>query len=238
MALAIGEKGQGISSVARDAALDRLDIFPVPLRCFDLQARHVLGEQQRQTAKVRVPALGVPLGEIPFLLRPHIVDHVPEVVVRVLVVRMRIDEVVFWKLEDDGHEDEELAHDLVPDVAVESCDLYVALAHDLVFAYVGIGRGRFGDVELPSVDTRSAQDMHVDDTRTISTFSFTPVSPIHRAFSRYPKYSPSAKLQGNLRFSSSGSLKKALPMLNWRRTRSSSRPVLTTTQKPTLVSAS
>lgn len=73
---------------------------------------------------------------------------------------------------------------------------------------------------------------------TISIFSLTPVSPIHLEFSLYPKYSPSAKLQGNRRFSSRGCLKKALPMLNWRRTRSSSMPVFTTDQKPTRLMAS
>lgn len=64
------------------------------------------------------------------------------------------------------------------------------------------------------------------------------MSPIHLSFSRYPKYSPSAKLQGNLRFSSKGSLKNALPILNWRRTCSSLIPWPTTTQKPTRVTAS
>jgi hypothetical protein len=64
------------------------------------------------------------------------------------------------------------------------------------------------------------------------------VSPIQREFSLYPKYSPSAKLQGKNRFSSSGCLKNVLPKLNWRRTWSSSMPLFTTVQKPTLVAAS
>ena len=162
-------------------------------------------------------------------------------VVRALIIRVCISKVVLGQFENDRDQNEQLARNF-PNIPVEVTDLFPILFNDLMLAHVFPRRNVFVDVELLTV--KSVRFFVCDTQRavivclTISIFSFTPVSPIHRSFSLYPKYSPSAKLHGNLLFSSSGSLKKVLPILNWRRTRSSSRPVPVTTQKPTLVIAS
>jgi hypothetical protein len=69
----------------------------------------MLRKQQRQAPKIRVSSFTVPLGLIPLLLRAHVVDHVPQMVVRLFIVGVRVDEVVLGQFEDDGDEDEEFA---------------------------------------------------------------------------------------------------------------------------------
>lgn len=155
---------------------------------------------------------GVGLGPVPVFLRPGVVDHIAEVVVRFLVVRVRVGEVVLRELEDDGDQDEELPDHLIEQVPMKRCDLLPVLLEDPMLAHVGMRGNRLGDIQLCQLEPDTTYEG--SDERTISTFSFTPVSPTQREFSRYPKYSPSAKLQGNRRFSFSGSSKKALPKLN------------------------
>ena len=93
-------------------------------------------------------ALRIRLCAIPLVLRADVVDHVAEMIVRVFVVGVRVGEVVFWELEDDGDEDEELADDFLPAVAVEGGDFGVVLTGDFVEGFVGVGWDGFRDVEL------------------------------------------------------------------------------------------
>ncbi len=58
-------------------------------------------------------ALAVPLGLVPLVLSAHIVDHVPEVVVALGVIRVCVDEVILGQFEDDGDEDEKFPQNLV-----------------------------------------------------------------------------------------------------------------------------
>ena len=97
----------------------------------------MLGEEQGQAAEVGVAALGVGLGLVPVLLAPDVVDHVPEVVVRDLVVRVRVDEVVLRQFEDDGDQREELLGYFLPQLAVEGGDRGVVF-----FARWSVGRRR------------------------------------------------------------------------------------------------
>ena len=108
----------------------------------------MLAEQQRQTPKIRMSALRIRLCAIPLVLRADVVDHVAEMIVGVFVVGVRVGEVVFWELEDDGDEDEELADDFLPAVAVEGGDFGVVFTGDFVEGFVGVGWDGFGDVEL------------------------------------------------------------------------------------------
>ncbi len=118
---------------------------------------------------------------------------------------------------------------------MKSCDFLIVLLQILMFRFICISLDCFGNVELAVISTWIYCQ---NDKSIISMFSFTLVSLIYLEFSRYLKYSPSAKLQGTERFFPKGSLKSALPMLNCFKTLSSSMPVLVTTQKPTRVTAS
>lgn len=146
--LTVGQEGQGVCGIAGDAAFHRLDPFPLSLRGTDLQTGNVLGEQHGQAAKVGVAALGIGLGTIPFILAPDIVDHVPEMVVRVLVIVMRVGQVVLRQLEDDGDEHEELSNHLFPEIAMEGSDLVIVLTDNVMLANVCIRRGGFWNVKL------------------------------------------------------------------------------------------
>ena len=64
-----------------------------------------------------------------------------------MVVGVRICEVVFRELQDEGDQDEELARDF-PDVAVEGADLVPVVVDDFVLAYVFPRWDVFVDVEL------------------------------------------------------------------------------------------
>jgi hypothetical protein len=93
-------------------------------------------------------ALRIRLCAIPLVLCADVVDHVAEMIVRVFVVGVRVGEVIFWELEDDGNKDEELADDFLPAVAVEGGDFGVIFTGDFVEWFVGVGWDGFGDVEL------------------------------------------------------------------------------------------
>ena len=146
--LTFGQERQGVRGVASDTTLNRFDPFPFSLRGLDLQTSHMLGEEQRQATEIRMAALGVGLGFVPFLLRPDVVDHVPEVVVRDLVVRVGVDEVILRQFEDDGDKGEEFLGHLLPELAVELRDLGVVLFDNRVFAHGVPVRDGLGDVEL------------------------------------------------------------------------------------------
>lgn len=182
-ALTIGEESQSVSGVAGDTTLDRLDPFPLAFRRADLQARDVLGEEQGQTAKVGVSALGVRLGTIPLVLRADVVDHVPEVVVGLLVIIVGVGQVILGQFEDDGNQHKQFADHLLPQVAVERGDLVVVLLHDVVLADIVIGWDCLWDVELWKMVSLGWTGQ-VERRQTISMFSLTPVSPTQREFSR------------------------------------------------------
>lgn len=93
-------------------------------------------------------AFGVGLGLVPFFLAPDVVNHITEVVIRLLVIRMRICEIVLWKLKDDGNQDEELPDHLFPQISVEGSDLVPVLFDNSMLANIGIRANRFGNVQL------------------------------------------------------------------------------------------
>ena len=101
-----------------------------------------------------MPTLRIRLRAIPLILRADVVDHITEMIVGLFVVGVRVGEIVLWQFEDDGDENEELADDFLPAVAVEGGDLGVVLAGDFVEGFVGVGRDCFGDVELGLVRLR------------------------------------------------------------------------------------
>ena len=173
----------------------------------------MLRKQQRQAAKVCMTARGDSLSFIPLFLSASVVDHVSQVVVRTLIVSMSVDQVVFRQFQNNSQQNKQFSDNIVEKITMESRDLIVVLSHDPVSRKIIPYRDCFGDIELFKL--ASLVHYRINFLKhTISTLSFTPVSPIHLSFSRYPKYSPSAKLHAKLRFSSSGSLKKAFPMLN------------------------
>lgn len=144
----IGEESQGVGRIASDAAFHRLDPLPLALGSANLQAGNVLGEEQGQTPKVGVAALGVRLGAIPFVLGAHIVDHVAEMVVRDLVIVVGVEKIVLGQLENDRDQNKHFADHLIKDFAVEAGDLVVVLAHNVVLGHIGKSRDVFRDVEL------------------------------------------------------------------------------------------
>lgn len=69
-------------------------------------------------------------------------------VIRFFVVRVAINQVVLRKFQDDGNQDEEFTNDLLPEIAVELCDLLIVLLDDAVFSDIFVCRYRLGDIEL------------------------------------------------------------------------------------------
>ena len=53
-----------------------------------------------------MPALRICLRAIPFVLCADVVDHVAEMIVGVFVVGVRVGEIVFWELENDGDQNQ------------------------------------------------------------------------------------------------------------------------------------
>jgi hypothetical protein len=143
-----GQESKRIRRIARNPPLDGLHPLPLALRRANLQPRNMLRKQQRQTPKIRVPALTVPLRLIPLFLRAHVVDHVAQVVVRAIVVRVGVAEVVFGELENDAHQHEELVRDFLEQVPVERGDFLVVLLHDFVARDRVPFGDCFGDVQL------------------------------------------------------------------------------------------
>jgi hypothetical protein len=107
----------------------------------------MLTEQQRQAPKIRMPTLRIPLRTIPLVLRADIINHIAEMIIRVPIVSVRIGEKVLWQLEDDGDENEQLAYDFLPAVAVEGGDFFVVFPGDLVEGFSGVAGDWLGDVE-------------------------------------------------------------------------------------------
>lgn len=93
-------------------------------------------------------ALGVTLCAIPLVLRAHVVDHIPQVVVGALVVVVGVCQECLRQLQDYGHEHEQLARDLVEEFAVETGDFGVVFFYDFVAGEIGPVGSVFGDVEL------------------------------------------------------------------------------------------
>lgn len=55
--LTVRQEAQCVCSVTSNTSVNRSDILPLSLRRTNLQSGHMLREQQRQTAKIRVSAL-------------------------------------------------------------------------------------------------------------------------------------------------------------------------------------
>lgn len=72
----VGQERQSVRCITRNPAGHRLNILPLPLRRADLQPRHVLAEQQRQTTEVGVAAFRVRHCFVPFFLGADVVDHI------------------------------------------------------------------------------------------------------------------------------------------------------------------
>lgn len=93
-------------------------------------------------------SFGVGLGFIPLLLGSGVIDHIAEVVVRLLVVRVRVGEVVFRKLQDDRDQDEQLPDHFVEQVPMERRNLIPILLDESMLPHVGVRGDRLGNIQL------------------------------------------------------------------------------------------
>jgi hypothetical protein len=75
-------------------------------------------------------------------------------VVGLFVVSVCINEIVLWQFKDDSDEDEELADNFLPAVAVESGDFALVFAGNPVEWFIGVDGDCFWDVELRVVRLR------------------------------------------------------------------------------------
>lgn len=146
--LTIGQERQSVGCVTGNAALDGLDILPVALGGSNLQAGHMLAEQQRQRSEIRMTAFGVRLSLVPVFLAPRIVDHVSKMVVRDLIVCVQFRQVVLGQFQDDADQSQELVHHFFVHILVESADLLPIGFGYLVLGHIGVGRYVFMNVEL------------------------------------------------------------------------------------------
>lgn len=142
------EESQGVGNIARNTPFDRLHPLPLALRRADLQASHVLGEEQGETSKVCVAALRISLCTIPFFLGSSVINHISQVIIGRLVIAMSLGEEVFGQFEDNGHKDKELACDFVKQITVEAGNLVVVLLHDVVAGDIVPGWDCLGDIQL------------------------------------------------------------------------------------------
>ena len=99
---AVGEKGERVGNVDRDAAGVRLDPFPRLLGRADLQRGHGLAEQERHGSKVGVAFYPDAAELLVHRWLPVVVFHVAQMAVGLLVIAMAFQKVGFGKLEDDG----------------------------------------------------------------------------------------------------------------------------------------
>lgn len=99
----------------------------------------MLREQQGQTSKVGVAAFGVALGTIPLILSSNIVYHISKMVVRLPVVGVGIDQVIFRELENYGDQNEKFSEHLVVQFSMETGNLVIMLFNYPVFGNIFIG---------------------------------------------------------------------------------------------------
>ena len=63
-------------------------MLPFTFRSADLQTRNMLREEQSQTAEVCVAAFRIRLGKVPLPLSSDVINHVPEMVIGIIIVRV------------------------------------------------------------------------------------------------------------------------------------------------------
>ncbi|KIH86865.1 hypothetical protein SPBR_08101 [Sporothrix brasiliensis 5110] len=143
---AVGQKLQRVGHVDRDAAVERLDPAPAAVGAAHLQGGDGLAEQEREAPKVGVALdpdvveLGVVGGAAVVVL------HVAQVAVGQLVVAVVGGQGVLGQLEDQGKEHEQLADDVVVDVAGKVLNLGPVGRDHGRMGPLGVGGDELGDV--------------------------------------------------------------------------------------------
>ena len=94
-----------------------------------------------------MPTLGIILCAVPFILRADVIDHIPQMIVRGLIVGVEIEQVILWELQDNRGKDEQFANDFIEQLAVEAGDFIVVLCNDIVLGHMIVKGDSLGDVE-------------------------------------------------------------------------------------------
>lgn len=148
---------QHIGNIDRDAAGVRFHPLPTPIRRQNLQRRDRLPEQQRQRAEVRVP-LRVHVLELRILLcRARVVQHVPQMAVRDIIVLVPVRQRVLRQFEHKRDQRQQLLHRVLRDVALETLNFLAVLVDDIRVRARELGR-EFEDVVHLDVVAQARED--------------------------------------------------------------------------------
>lgn len=139
----------GVCQVDRDGARLGRHIRPIPIVAQDLQADDGLAEQKRDGAEVGVAALLAIVACFPLLFRPRMIEHVPEMVLALLLISVLLDEVfLVGQLQDNREQAQERKNHVRMQRLLERFDFgHVSLQQVWVVILAQEIRGELGDVE-------------------------------------------------------------------------------------------
>lgn len=100
-----------VREIDSDGARLSRSIRPIPIIAQNLEASDRLSEKQRNGSKISVASCLAITTELVLLRSARVVNHVPEVVFTLLLIRVLFNEILLvWKLQDDSEEAEQRKH--------------------------------------------------------------------------------------------------------------------------------